>query len=241
MIGTLINTAAILVCGAIALGTNRQPSARFQNAVKGLLGVATVYVGLRLTVTNMGGGWPHIGKQFLIILLSLILGRLLGQLLHLQKLSNSLGQYARRKMEEAAAGAKPKFTNAFITGSLLFCLAPLAFLGAIQDGLVGQWQVLAIKAVMDGLTTVAFVSTFGWSVIAAALPVLAFQGTITLAANYGAAQWLNPGLIAAINATGGLLVFSVALVILEVKKIPLADYLPSLLIAPLIAWLWPPW
>lgn len=241
MIGTFLNVAAITFCGAIALSTNRQPSARFQTAVKGLLGVATVYVGLRLTVTNMGGGWPHIAKQFLILLLSLILGRLLGQLLHLQKLSNRLGQYARRKMEETTPSIKPKFTDGFITASLLFCLAPLAFLGPIQDGLTGQWQVLAIKAVMDGLTTIAFISSFGGSVIAAAVPVLAFQGTITLAAKFAAAQWINPGFIAAINATGGLLVFSVALVILELKKLPLTDYLPSLLIAPLIVWLWPPW
>src|SRR2546422_7669908 len=104
MIGTFVNAAAILLCGAIAFTTARQPSARFQTAIKGLLGVATVYVGLRLTITSMGGGWPHIAKQSLILLLSLILGRLLGQLLHLQKLSNRLGQYARRKMEEAAPG-----------------------------------------------------------------------------------------------------------------------------------------
>src|SRR5216117_3433471 len=122
MIGTLLNTGAILLCGAIALTTTRQPSARFQTAIKGLLGVATVYVGLRLTVASMGGGWPHIAKQFLILLLSLILGRLLGQLLHLQKLSNRLGQYARQKMEQAAPGTKPKFTDGFITASLLFCL-----------------------------------------------------------------------------------------------------------------------
>src|SRR5437899_250136 len=194
MIGTLVNTTVILLCGAIALSTARQPSAKFQNAVKGLIGVAMVFFGLRLTVTSMGGGWPHIAKQFLILLLSLIVGRMLGQLLHLQKLSNRLGQYARRKMEEAAPSHKPKFTDGFITASLLFCLAPLAFLGAIQDGLSGKWQVLAIKAVMDGLTTVAFVSTFGWSAIAAALPVLAFQGTITLATKFLATHCLTPGL-----------------------------------------------
>src|SRR3954468_18981564 len=141
MIGTVINTTAIILCGTIALSTDRQPSARVQNAIKGLLGVATVYIGLRLTVTSMGGGWPHIAKQFLILLLSLILGRLFGQLLHLQKLSNRLGQYARQKMEEAGPGKKPKFTDGFITASLLFCLAPLAFLGAIQDGLAGKWEV----------------------------------------------------------------------------------------------------
>ena len=241
MIGTLVNAGAIFLCGAIALATTRQPSTRLQTAIKGLLGVATVYVGLRLTVTSMGGGWPHIAKQFLIVVLSLILGRLLGQVLHLQKLSNRLGQYASHQMQETGSVKERTFTDGFMTASLLFCLAPLAFLGAIQDGLSGKWQVLAIKAVMDGMTMLAFVSIFGWSVIAAAVPVLAFQGTISLVAKYVASQWLTPGLIDSINATGGLLVFSVALVILEIKKLPLTDYLPSLLLAPVIAWLWPPW
>src|ERR1043166_1986439 len=176
MIGTVLNVAAILLCGLWAILTPRKPSAKVQNAIKGLLGVMTIIVGLRLTVTNLGGGWSHFFKQLGIILGSLTLGRILGQLLHLQKLSNRLGQFAKRHLESTAPRNQRRFTDGFTTTSLLFCLAPLAFLGAIQDGLAGNWQTLAIKAVMDGLTVLAFVTTFGSSVIVAALPVFAFQG-----------------------------------------------------------------
>jgi hypothetical protein len=121
---------------------------------------------------------------------------------------------------------------------VLFCAAPLAILGSVQDGLSGYCYPLAVKAVMDGLATMGFVLLFRWGVLFAALPVLAFQGTITLLC----AQLLKPfleahRLVDSVNAAGGLLVFCVALVILELKKIELADYLPSLAFAPLLTWL----
>jgi len=108
----------------------------------------------------------------------------------------------------------------------------------VQDGLSGYYYPLAVKAVMDGLATLGFALLFRWGVLFAALPVLAFQGTLTLLC----AQFLKPfleahSLVDSANAVGGLLVFSVALVILELKKIELADYLPSLIFAPLLAWL----
>lgn len=241
MTGTFINAAAILICGVIALTTHQQPSLKLQSAIKGLLGIATIFVGLRLAVISMSGGFLHLLKQLAIILLALTIGRLLGKLLRLQKLSNRLGQYAKQKIEQAIPPKKMPFTDGFITASLLFCLAPLAFLGSIQDGLADKWQALAIKAVMDGLTVVAFVSTFGASVLAAAIPVLAFQGALTLGAKFLAVRWLDAGLIDAANATGGLVVFCVGLVILDLKKIELTDYLPSIAVAPALAWLWKPW
>src|SRR5712671_5894000 len=120
MIGTVLDVAAIVICGAVTIVSKRQPSAALQNTVKGLLGVATVFVGLRLTVINMGGGLAHIGKQLLVILLSLGIGRLIGRLLHLQKYSNRLGQYAKQKFEEATASNRPRFNDGFLTASLLF-------------------------------------------------------------------------------------------------------------------------
>ena len=237
MIGTYLNAAAIVLCGAVALGKG-QFSPRVQGALKGLLGVLTVFVGLRLTVTSLGGSFAQVVKQFAIILVSLIAGNLLGRLLRLQEASNRLGQYARSQIEKATtAGSRPPFSNGFITASLLFCLTPLAVLGALQDGLGNKWQTLAIKAVMDGLATMAFVSTFGASVLWSALPVLAFQGTLTLAGQYLSGILPNALLIQSINATGGFLVFAVSLVIFEFRKVRLADMLPSLIVAPLLTWL----
>ena len=237
MSGTFLNVAAILLCGAVAL-TNRQLSPKVQTAIKGLLGVFTVFVGMKITVTSMGGSFAHILKQFVIVMISLVVGNLIGRSLHLQDGSNRLGHYAKNQIEKASAGQRPKFSSGFNTASLLFCLTPLALLGALHDGLGSNWQTLAIKSVMDGLATMAFVTTFGSSVVWSALPVLAFQGTLSLGARYLAGVLPNPLLADSINATGGMLLFTVALVIFEFRKVRLADMLPSLIVAPLITWFW---
>jgi hypothetical protein len=114
----------------------------------------------------------------------------------------------------------------------------MAIIGSVQDGVDGQWQTLGIKGVMDGLATMAFVSTFGWGVILSVIPVVAYQGTLTLAAKLLAPMLENHALLDSVNATGGMLLFCVALVILEIRRIELGDYLPSLIFAPLLTWWW---
>jgi uncharacterized membrane protein YqgA involved in biofilm formation len=131
------------------------------------------------------------------------------------------------------------WSEGFSTGAILYCATPLAIVGSLLDGLGDQWHPLAVKAVIDGLATMAFVTIFGWSIVLSVVPVIAWQGTIALLARLVVPRLDNPALLEAINATGGLLVFCVALVILELKKIELADYLPSLAFAPLLVWLWP--
>src|SRR5262245_14067090 len=171
----------------------------------------------------------------------MILGRLTGRLLRIQKGLNRLGKYARERFSKATPDQPHRWSEGFVTCTILFCVGPMAILGSIQDGLNGHWQTLGAKAVMDGLATMAFVGTFGWGAILAVVPVVAYQGTISLAAKSLAPFFQDPAhapLLAALNATGGLLVFCIALIILELKKIELADYLPSLAWAPFLAWLW---
>ena len=173
-----------------------------------------------------------------LAVLALMLGKTVGQLLRLQEMSNRLGRQARGLMTATKATDARQFGEGFKTCAALFCAAPLAILGSVQDGLSGYYYPLAVKAVMDGLATMGFLSLFGWGVLLAALPVLVFQGTITLVCT----QYLKPflemhSLVDPVNAAGGLLVFSVALVILQLKKLALANYLPSLVFAPLLAWL----
>ena len=129
------------------------------------------------------------------------------------------------------------FSEGFITCTILFCVGPMAVLGAVHDGLTHYWQILGLKALIDGLAAMAFVTTFGWGVILSVIPVVAYQGTISLTAQYLAPFLDNHMLLSSVNATGGLLVFCIALIILELKKIELADYLPSLAYAPLLTWL----
>lgn len=238
MLGTILNAAGILIGGMVGLVIIRQPSPATQLAAKGLMGVGTVFIGLRLTWLSLNGSSLQILKQITIILLALILGKLAGRFLHLQKASNRLGQYARARVARTKPGDPQRFSDGFNTCALLFCAGPLAIIGAVPDGLSGIWQPLAIKAVMDGLATMGFVFIFGWGSILSALPVFAYQGTITLCVQQLGPFLRDHALLDSVNATGGLLVFCVALVILELKRIELADYLPSLVFAPLITSLW---
>jgi uncharacterized membrane protein YqgA involved in biofilm formation len=238
MTGTILNAAGILIGGILGLTLTKQLSPAAQFAIKGLLGVLTVYVGLKLTLTSLGGGLGLVMKQLTIVLLALIMGRVTGRLLHLQKLLNRLGQYAKQKFTGATPNNPQRFSEGFITCTLLFCVGPISILGAIQDGLEGRWQTLGIKALMDGLATMAFVTTFGWGAMLSVIPVVAYQGTLSLLAGSLAGFLRNQSLLDSVNATGGLLVFCIALIILELKKIELADYLPSLVFAPLLTWLW---
>jgi hypothetical protein len=238
MIGTLLNAAGIVLGGILGLTLSRQMPANTQLVLKGLLGVATVYVGLRLTWLSLGGGFWSVLKQLTIVVLALTLGRLVGRLLRLQAGANRLGQYARDKLAHARPDNPQRFGEGFLTCTIVFCLGPLAILGALQDGLGGHWQTLAVKAVMDGLATMAFVASFGWGVVVSAIPVISFQGTITLGARLLEPYLRQPEWVDSIHATGGLLVFCVALIVLELRKIEVIDYLPSLAFAPLLTWLW---
>jgi len=238
MIGTALNVAGILVGGLVGLARRQPLSPAQESFVKVALGAYTVFYGLQLTWISLNGSFPQILKQLLIAVLALMLGKMTGRLLRLQKMSNRLGRDARERIAAAKPAGPRQLSEGFKTCAALFCAAPLAILGSVQDGLSGYYYPLAVKAVIDGLATMGFVSLFGWGVMLAALPVLTFQGTITLVC----AQFLKPaletrGLVDSVNATGGLLVFCVALVILELKRIELADYLPSIILAPLLTWL----
>jgi len=239
VIGTILNVAGILIGGVLGLARRRPLSPAKESFFRVLLGAFTVYFGLQLTWISLTGSFLQIAKQVVMAILALILGKLTGRLLHLQKMSNRVGQIAREKIMRARPGDPNRVNDGFETCALLFCAAPLGFLGAVQDGLSGYFYPLALKGVMEGLATMGFVMVFGWGVLMSALPVLALQGSITLAC----AQFIQPFLSAhelvnSVNAVGGLLVFSVALVILDLKKIELADYLPSLAMAPLLTWVW---
>ncbi|MCX6930163.1 MAG: DUF554 family protein [Verrucomicrobia bacterium] len=238
MIGTALNVAGILIGGIAGLARLKPLSPTNESFFKVGLGVFAVFYGLRLTWISLNGTYMQILRQILIVVIALMLGKITGRLLHLQKMSNHLGRQARKRISTTKPADPSRMSDGFKTCAALFCAAPLGILGSVQDGLSGYYYSLAVKAVMDGLATMGLISLFGWGMILAALPVLVVQGTITLLCM----QFLKPfleahNLVDPMNATGGLLVFSVALVILGLKKIELADYLPSLIFAPVLAWL----
>ena len=238
MIGTTLNVLGILFGSILGLFWVKQMTPRHQAMLKLWLGLFTVIVGLHLVWKSLGGGiWP-VFRQMIILVLALTFGRLAGRALRIQKQLNRAGDFAKRRMADVQEKGMGRPNEGFVTCTVLFCFAPLAIIGSVVEGVAGHWQPLAIKAVMDGLGALAFVNMFGKGVLLSALPVLAWQGTISILA-----RWIEPflwahGLADSVVGVGGLLVFCVSLIILEMKKIELGDYLPSLIIAPLLAWLW---
>jgi hypothetical protein len=239
MVGALINSAVIVLGGVLALVVKKPLSAASQSRARILLGAFTVWYGLSLTLSSLNGSAVHWLKQLAIVLLAMALGKLAGRGMRLQKLSNAMGRFATRKMNSASG--KPEFNNGFRVATALFCAAPLAFLGSVAEGLSGSYRILCVKAVMDGLATMSFVRSFGWGAILSAIPVLAWQGAIIRGAALlqGPLRHQAQPLFDSIMATDGLLTFCVALIVLQIKKVAVADYLPSLALAPLLTrWLW---
>lgn len=238
MTGAFLNALGILVGAVFGLALRKPLSSRGQDFFRRALGAATIFSGLQLVWLNVNGTFFSCAKQIFIALLALIIGNLLGKLLSLQKLSNQLGRFAGSLIANAQSNPPRKMADGFNACAILFCAAPLGILGAVTDGLSGDFYFLAIKAVMDGLAMTSFVKMFGWFSALSAFAVYVFLGAITLAVQFYAKPLLDShNLVCSVNAAAGFIALAVALVILEVRKVEMANYLPALFVAPLLAWL----
>jgi uncharacterized protein len=233
MVGTLINAGAILTGAILGVTTRVEVSMRRQQLIKVLLGVATAWFGLRLVWIGLASGTAkYFFYQLIIVLVAMVLGHLIGKLCRIQASMNRIGQDAKAKLERTAKQGKKAANDGFMAATMLFCAAPLGIVGALEDGMSRYWAPLAIKAVMDCLAALSFARMFGWMAMLSAVPLAAFLFALTLA---GAA--IEPLLTAhkltgVFHASAGLLITYVALVIFEVKKVEIGNYLPSLVVAP---------
>jgi hypothetical protein len=241
--GAFLNALGILIGALLGLALPKPLSIRTQVFFRSMLGVSTIFFGLRLVWLSVNGTFLPVSKQLFIAVLATTLGFWVGKLLRLQKISNHLGRHAGRLVASASSGAPRKFGNGFTACTVLFCAAPLGLLGAVTDGLPptgnpsGYFWLLAVKAVMDGLAMTGFVRLFGWPSAMSAFPVFGFLGGITFACQFWAKPFLAAhGLVDPVGATGGLIACAIALMIFEVRRVELANFLPALAIAPLLAW-----
>lgn len=240
MLGTLINVAALALGGLVGLLWSRPPGLLSQQRLRVLLGACTIFFGFQIIWRSLSGSIPRMLGQVALALLALVLGRLLGRALHLQKRLNRVGQFARERLLQANT-RRPSPGDAFAACAGLFCLTPLAVIGSLHEGLTADFRLLAVKAVMEALAMQSMIKPLGPAALGAAVPVLAFQGTLTIAAR-AALPWIEshggPGVT---GCAIGLLTAAAALMMLEIHKvirgrpIEMADYLPSLIVAPLLA------
>ncbi|MFZ0828627.1 MAG: DUF554 family protein [Verrucomicrobiia bacterium] len=243
MTGAFINAMGILFGALFGLAMLKSLSLRTQVFFRSALGAFTVFFGLQLVWLSLSGTLLPVAKQIFVAVMGVTLGFWVGRLLHLQKLSNHLGRYAGNLIVPAQSGSPRKMTDGFTACSILFCAAPLGLLGAVTDGFpvgdsgFGYFYLLVVKAVMDGLAMTGFVKVFGWPSALSAFPVFGLFSGITLACQVWARPWLEAhGLVAPVNAAAGLIACAIALMIFEVRRVELANFLPGLAVAPLLAW-----
>jgi uncharacterized protein len=233
--GAFLNASGILLGALFGLACRTPLSAFAQDLFRRALGVAAIFFGLRLVWLNVNGTFLSCAKQIFIVLLAVMLGSWIGRLLRLQKISNRLGKFAGNLISSAQSNATRKTGDGFIACMMLFCAAPLGLLGAVTDGLSRDFYLLAVKAVMDGLAMTGFMKMFGWQAALSAFPVYAFLGTLTLVCRFCAKPFLDShGLLDSVNVAAGLIACAVALVIFEIRKVELANFLPALVVAPIL-------
>ncbi len=232
MIGAFLNALGILLGSLLGLVRREPVSPRIQAQFKSVLGAGTAFCGLQLLWLNVGGSSFTVLKQLFLAGLALVLGNLLGRLLALQKISNRLGSHAAGLLGSAVT--KP--VDGFAAVTILFCAAPLGLVGALTDGLENYFFPLALKAVMDGLAMTSVIKMCRWPAALVAVPVfLFFNGLAVIVHAFVLPKLATPELVHAINAAAGLLICAMTLVILEVRRVELANYLPALFLAPILS------
>jgi len=221
MLGTIINTLAVIAGSIIGILLHRKLSARYSEIVMKAIGLFTVVIALNLAFKS---------SQLLIMLISLALGGLLGESLKMDERLEALGKKLKERYSRDAGAS---FVQGFIASSLLFCIGPMAIVGSLESGLKGDHTVLFTKSLMDGIASIALASAMGLGVIFSAGAVLIYQGLLTLAAMMFK-NFLPVIYIDLMSATGGILLLGVAANLTLDTRIKVASLLPAVFLAPLI-------
>ena len=196
-----------------------------------LVGMGEAFEAFRPPFATLVTGSAAGGVPVLVVLGSLLVGGILGEVIGIERGLTSAGDALKRRFGSGQA----RFTEGFVVASLVFCVGPLTILGSIRDGLSGDYSLLAIKAMLDGFAALAFASALGWGVGFSLITILVYQGGLSVLASSVASRLGDPAqspAIAAVTATGGLLILAIGLRLLRVREIPVANLLPALLLAP---------
>jgi uncharacterized protein len=222
--GTLINVAAVLAGTAVGVLVGARLPEGLQARVLAGLGLVTLVIGVDNALH-----WRDTDPLY--VLGAVLVGGIIGEALGIERALERVGDRIQRRVSQ---GGGSRVSEAFVTATLLFCVGPLVVLGSIEDGLTDAYTQLATKAVLDGFASIALAATLGWGVGIAALSVLIVQGAITLGA--GAFDDVLTGeTLEALTSAGGILIIGISLKLLDLKDVKVGNFLPALLIAPVLA------
>ena len=220
--GTLLNALTVLVGGLLGTVLGDRLSERLRENAVSAVGLFTLAMGTKFAIDT---------SNLLYMLGSIVIGGVIGSLWGVDRRLNELGAALQRRV--AARGGGGTVAEGFVTASIVFCVGPLTFLGSIQNGLTGDASLLAIKSVLDGFTAIALAATLGWGVLLTLPVILLYQGGLALGAS-ALAGLLSELQLREMSAVGGLLIIGVGLKLLSIRDVKIADYLPAILVAPLL-------
>ncbi len=221
--GTLVNVGAIGAGCLIGIVLKNRFPEKIRKIIMQSLGLSSLLIGMQMALKT---------ENILILIFSLVIGGVIGECLHLEDGLERWGEKIKIKLQNINPG--DRFIEGFVTASLLYCIGSMAIMGALEEGLNGNSDILFAKSLLDGVTSIAFSAAMGIGVLFSAFPVLIYQGGITLLAQF-IKDLLSPEVIKEMTATGGVLILGIALGLLEIKKIKTGNLLPAILVAALLA------
>jgi uncharacterized membrane protein YqgA involved in biofilm formation len=221
--GTIINAIAIIVGGALGLLFRKGFPERISQTTLQVLGLFTLVIGLGMAIQ---------GQELIMVLISLALGAGLGEWLDIEGRLDRFGSWLERRLHVTEKSP----AKGFIYASLLFCVGSMAIVGSITDGLKGDPSILVTKAVMDGIISIPFAASMGFGVLGSAVPILIYQGSLTLLASK-VQSFFTPIMVRELTSVGGVIVIGIGVNILGLQKIRVGNFIPALVFIVLILYL----
>ncbi|MFH0983768.1 MAG: DUF554 domain-containing protein [Planctomycetota bacterium] len=243
--GTIVNALTVALGTALGVRFASRIPERYQQIIVNVLGLITITLGvdaavnIQAAIVRRYGPLSSAGDRYgavigMVVVGSLVVGALLGTALRLHERLEGLGAAIHRRF--GAEGDARSFVGGFLTASVIFCVGPLTLLGCLKNGTTGDPSYLYIKAVLDGFCALALTSALGWGVSFSIITILGFQGGLSLVA-----YWFAGGLpdlsVQLMNVTGGVMLVATALLLLDIKRIPVTNLLPGLFVPPLVVWI----
>lgn len=223
MIGTLVNAAAVIAGSAAGLLLHAKFPERITRIAFQGIGLFTLFMGVKMAMET---------ADLMIMVFSILIGSILGELLKLEARTERMGNWLKNKVKSQ----NDKFTDGLVTAFLLFCMGSMTVLGAVEEGMGGKPDLLLAKSVLDGFSSIALAASLGAGVLFSAVPLLIYQGGLTMLAGQLSGV-LSPVVIGEVTGVGGLMLIGMGINILEIRRIQVLNMLPALLVAGVLAWL----
>lgn len=220
MIGTLVNSAAIIAGGVAGQLLKKGIKDRYKTTVMQAISLSVILIGTHSALR---------AENLLGVIVCMAIGSLLGEAMKIEDRIEALGAFVEKRFSRSTNGG---FSKGFVTASLVFCVGSMAIVGSLESGLTGNHNTLFAKSLLDGITSVVFASTFGSGVVFSAIPVLIYQGAITLGASLFK-PFLTTGVISQMSGVGGLLIAAIGINMLQLTRIKVGNMLPAIFL-PLI-------